>query len=89
MRVGVAVGGGGSWGQFHRGVDFALILSAFCTPHRIPMAARSSEAAESQIINQKNTPLLTAKTHQEHPCLHTERAPQGRGVVERGICLFQ
>lgn len=44
-------------GQFDLGVGFALILSAFCTPHRIPTAARSSEAAERQIINQKKIHL--------------------------------
>lgn len=77
-------------GQFDLDVGFTLILSVFCTPHRIPTAARPSEAAERQIINQKkNTPPLTAKTHQERPCLHTEWAPQGGGEGWGGSCLCQ
>lgn len=90
VRVGVVVGSRRQLGgQFDLGVGFALILSAFCTPHRIPTAARSSEAAERQIINQKNTPPLTAKTHQERPCLHTEWAPQDGGRGVGGSCLCQ
>lgn len=50
-------------GQFDLSVDFRLIPSAFCNPHHIPTAARSSEAAESQIINQKKY----TSAHSENP----------------------